>query len=147
MQQRMVRRLALELMTEVVEVARAEKVKLEKVSGTLDLEWMALSPEERRLTGSPGLLARHSMLLAVGFRYRRLKSSMLGALERGRPPAVEFLNGEVVERGQQHGISTPVNASVRELVWAIARKEAAPGIPLIRELFEKTAFLRGPEQR
>jgi 2-dehydropantoate 2-reductase len=87
------------------------------------------------------------MLLAVGFRYRRLKSSMLGALERGRPPAVEFLNGEVVERGQQHGISTPVNASVRELVWAIARKEAAPGIPLIRELFEKTAFLRGPEQR
>ncbi|MGH7329333.1 MAG: ketopantoate reductase family protein, partial [Polyangiaceae bacterium] len=69
--QRMVRRLALELMTEVVHVARAEKIHLEKVSGTLDLEWIALTESERRAIGSPSLLAKHSMLLAVGARYRR----------------------------------------------------------------------------
>ena len=43
MRQRHVRRLALEVMTEVVAVARAEEVHLEKVSGTLDLDWIALT--------------------------------------------------------------------------------------------------------
>jgi len=39
MRHRYVRRLALEIMTETVEVARALGVELEKVSGTLDLDW------------------------------------------------------------------------------------------------------------
>jgi len=53
------------------------------------------------------LVAKHALLMAVGFRYRRMRSSMLGAIERGRVPAVDFLNGEVVERGKKHGIATP----------------------------------------
>src|SRR5690606_8911891 len=89
------RRLALEIFTEVVAVARAEGIKLEKVAGTLDLDWLALTGAERRATGSAGLTAKHALLLAVGLRYRRLRSSMLAAIERGRPPAVDFLNGEV----------------------------------------------------
>src|SRR5262249_28842608 len=40
--QRRYRRLALEIMTEAVAVAKAEGVALEKVAGTLDLEWIAL---------------------------------------------------------------------------------------------------------
>ncbi|MBT8492280.1 MAG: 2-dehydropantoate 2-reductase, partial [Deltaproteobacteria bacterium] len=39
---RKVRRLCLEIFTEVVAVAHAEGVKLEKVAGTLDLDWIAL---------------------------------------------------------------------------------------------------------
>ena len=41
------RRLALEIMTEVVAVAQAEGVQLEKVAGTLDLDWVALSEADR----------------------------------------------------------------------------------------------------
>ena len=118
-----VRRLALRIMTECVRVARAEKVSLEKVSGTLDLEWIALTEAEERSAGSPSLFTKHAMLLAVGARYRRMRSSMLSAIERGRPPAVDFLNGEVVERGARHGVATPVNAEAQRIVHAIARGE------------------------
>jgi 2-dehydropantoate 2-reductase len=123
---RYVRRLALEVMTEVVAVARAEDVKLEKVAGTLDLDWIALTEAERTAAGSAGLLAKHSLLLAVGARYRRLRSSMLAAIERGRPPAVDFLNGEVVSRAG------------REAVWAIARGELQPSHAALRGLWEQT---------
>jgi 2-dehydropantoate 2-reductase len=84
LQHRFVRRLALEIMTECVLVARAEGVRLEKVSGTVDLDWLALTTEEKSMTGSPSLVAKHAMLLAVGFRFRRMRSSMLAAIERGR---------------------------------------------------------------
>jgi 2-dehydropantoate 2-reductase len=77
-----------------------------------DLDWIALTDAERKAaTGSPGLFAKHALLLAVGARYRRLRSSMLAAIERGRPPAVDFLNGEVVQRGAALGVPTPVRSS------------------------------------
>jgi 2-dehydropantoate 2-reductase len=138
LQHRFVRRIALELMTEAVHVARRERVRLEKVSGTIDLDWIALGEDERRASGGPGLLAKHSLLLAVGFRFRRMKSSMLSAIERGRTPAVDFLNGEIVDRGKRFGIATPMNARVRELVWHIARRERTAGLATLRALFDET---------
>jgi len=138
MRQRHVRRLALEVMTEVVAVARAERVRLEKVSGTLDLDWIALTEAERIAAGSPGLVAKHTLLLAVGARYRRLRSSMLAAIERGRPPAVDFLNGEVITRAEKHGIDVPMNRAARDLVWSIARGEAKASHGTLRGLWERT---------
>ncbi|MSP26759.1 MAG: ketopantoate reductase family protein [Myxococcales bacterium] len=136
---RFVRRLALEIMTETVHVARASKVSLEKVSGTLDLDWLALTASERdSKVGSASLVAKHALLVAVGTRYRRLRSSMLNAIERGRPPAVDFLNGEVVERGKALGVATPVNTLVREWVWQIARGKERPGVALLERLYALT---------
>ncbi|AKU94317.1 2-dehydropantoate 2-reductase [Labilithrix luteola] len=139
MQHRFVRRLGLEIMTEVVDVARKEGVRLEKVSGTLDLAWIALTEEERLASGSPGLVAKHGLLLAVGFRYRRMKSSMLSAIERGRTPAVDFLNGEVVDRARKHGIKVPVNTLARDTVWEISKGKKRAGLDLLREVYEATA--------
>jgi 2-dehydropantoate 2-reductase len=145
MRQRYVRRLALEIMTETVLVARALGVRLEKVSGTLDLDWIALTDAERVAAGSTGLVAKHALLLAVGARFRRLRSSMLSAIERGRPPAVDFLNGEVVTRGAALGIPTPINAAVREQVLAIARGEDRSSLALLQRFFERTrALVAGP---
>ncbi|MDB4946700.1 MAG: 2-dehydropantoate 2-reductase [Labilithrix sp.] len=139
MQHRTVRRLGLEIMTEVVQVARKESVRLEKVSGTLDLNWIALDEIERKVSGSPSLVAKHGLLLAVGFRYRRMKSSMLSAIERGRTPAVDFLNGEVVDRARLHQMPVPTNEAVRRIVWEIASGEQKPGMDAIRTLYERTA--------
>ena len=139
MRHRFVRRLALEVMTEVVHVARAESVRLEKVSGTLDLDWIALTETERAAeVGSPGLLAKHTLLLAVGARYRRLRSSMLAAIERGRTPAVDFLNGEVISRGDKHGIGVPINRAATETVWAIAQGKQPAHVETLRALFDRT---------
>jgi 2-dehydropantoate 2-reductase len=52
-----------------------------------------------------------------------MRSSMLAAIERGRTPAIDFLNGEVVARGLLHKIATPFNARVCETVWKIAKGE------------------------
>jgi 2-dehydropantoate 2-reductase len=134
---RFVRRLALEVLTEAVTLARAEGVRLEKVAGTVDLEWLALGARERGRS-SMSLATKHALMLAVGARYRRMRSSMLSAIERGREPAVEFLNGEVVQRAAKHGLAVPVNARARELVWAVARGERASSRALLRELWEST---------
>jgi len=118
--QRRYRRLALEIMSEVVAVAKAEGIALEKVAGTLDLDWVALTAADRAATASMALTAKHALLLAVGLRYRRMRSSMLAAIERGRTPAIDFLNGEIVTRGAKHGIATPFNSLIVETVWGIA---------------------------
>jgi 2-dehydropantoate 2-reductase len=132
---RFVRRLALEVMTEVVAVARARGVRLEKVSGTIDLDWVALTDSERVVSGSPTLLAKHALLLAVGAKFRRLRSSMLIAIERGREPAVDFLNGEVVWRGQRSDVPVRLNARIVEMIHEIARGRLHPGVPLLRQLY------------
>jgi len=138
MPHRFVRRLALEIMTEVTQVARKENVRLEKVSGTLDLSWIALDEVERASAGSPSLLAKHGLLLAVGLRYRRMKSSMLSAIERGRMPAVDFLNGEVVDRARAHAIAVPVNERIRDTVWDISKGKKTAGLATLREVYEVT---------
>lgn len=135
MRRRFVRRLALEIISETVAVSRAEGVALEKVSGTLDLGTLALTDSERAArTGSASLVAKHALMLAVGTRYRRLRSSMLSAIERGRTPAVDFLNGEVETRGLRHGVPTPVNAAARALVHTIARGEEKSSVDALRGL-------------
>ena len=79
------------------------------------------------------------MLLAVGAKYRRLRSSMLVAIERGREPAVDFLNGEVVRRAARSSASRCRSTSrVQELIGAIWRRERQPGLALLRELYEES---------
>jgi 2-dehydropantoate 2-reductase len=138
MGRRFARRLGLEIVSEVVSVARAEGVVLEKVAGTLDLDWLALTDLERKSRGSASLAAKHALILAVSARFRRLRSSMLAALERGRPPAVDFLNGEVVARAEKHGLPAPINAAARDLVWRIARGEQQPCLSTLRALYDAT---------
>jgi 2-dehydropantoate 2-reductase len=133
------RNLALEIMCEVVSISRAEGIDIEPIAGTFDLNWLA-DPHASR--SGPQHWARHAMLLAVGLKYRRLRSSMLRALERGRSPAVEFLNGEVVNRGDTHSVSTPYNQAVRDTVLRIAAKEIHSDmahIETIRAATTKTA--------
>jgi len=134
---RFVRRLALEVMTEAVAVARSRGIALEKVSGTIDLDWIALTPSDVH-SNSPSLVAKHALLLAVGAKFRRLRSSMLAAIERGRRPAVDYLNGEVVARADEEGIPVPLNRRVWEVIHGLARHELRPGLPLLRRLYEET---------
>jgi 2-dehydropantoate 2-reductase len=128
------RYLAFEIISETVAVAHAADVRLEKVSGTLDLDWFALTDAERRGEKPASMAAKHAMLLAVGARYRRLRSSMLAAIERGREPAVDFLNGEVVARGQKYGVPTPVNARAVEMVHDLAAGRRRTGMHFVEEL-------------
>lgn len=138
MRHRFVRRLALEIWTEVVAVAHAEGVKLEKVAGTIDLDWLALDRDERLKSASPSLVAKHTLLLAVGTKYRNMRSSMLAAIERGRRPSVDYINGEIVNRGIKYDIPTPVNRAMLDTVHAIARGEHKSSVQTLRDVYEST---------
>lgn len=129
-----VRRLALEAIGEAVATARAEGVVLEKVGGTVDLAWLALPPDP----GPVARLVRHAALLAVGVRYRRLRSSMLAQLERGGVPPIDYLNGEVVARARRHGFAAPVNEALVALVHEQAAGRERPGVAALRGLYERT---------
>jgi 2-dehydropantoate 2-reductase len=63
-----------------------------------------------------------------------MRSSMLAAIERGRTPAVDYLNGEVCTRGRELGVATPTNDAARDMVWAIARGEQRCGIDALQAL-------------
>jgi 2-dehydropantoate 2-reductase len=127
-----VRRLALEVFTELVAVAHRLGIALAHISGTFSLESVALP---HHVDGSPlglrDLWWRHAVLLAVGMKYRRVRSSMLYALERGRPPEVDYLNGEIVRRAEALGLKAPVNRRLMELVHSIAAGERKSSMELL----------------
>lgn len=127
------RDIALEILREAVYVARADGVRIEPVIH-LDLDWLAPRSGKR---GPARRFVEHALLLGVGVRYRRMRSSMLAAMERGRAPAVDFLNGEIVWRGEAHGVPTPMNRAARDVVWEIARGERAAGIDSLLTVAER----------
>jgi 2-dehydropantoate 2-reductase len=135
---RPIRRIALEVFAEVAAVAAASGVKVQPVGGTLDIDKIAISDAERGLSfGSPSLAYKHSVLLAVGFKYRRMRSSMLYALERGRPPEIDFLNGEIVTRGAQLGVPTPVNSALVEAVREIEKRRQSSSLAGLRAIHDR----------
>jgi 2-dehydropantoate 2-reductase len=111
-----IRRLGLSLISEVVDVAEAHGIELERAAGTLDLYRLYLPPTRRAGGLSPDVLTRQAIMLVVGFRFRKLKSSMLQSLERGRRSEIDFMNGYVVDKGREKGVPTPVNASLAATV-------------------------------
>lgn len=133
-----VRRLALEIMTEVVAVAQAEGVTLGRIGGTVDLEWVAMSDREAAAAMSLTRVAKHAMLLAVGAKIRNLRSSMLRALEKGQAPAVDFLNGEIVSAAARHGIPVPTNAAATDFVHRIHGGAATSSLDSLRQLYAST---------
>jgi 2-dehydropantoate 2-reductase len=131
--QRHCRALTLGIVREAVAVAHAEGIHLESVT-PLDLEWLGASAER----AEKGEFMRHLSLLFVGFRYRKLRSSMLAAVERGRQPAVDYLNGEIVRRGEALRVATPLNKAASQLVWEIAAGRTKPGPSALHALARQT---------
>ena len=131
LRKRVARNAALRVMREAVAVARAEGTALERLHGAVNLDWLADPGASNR--GVAHWL-RHAVLLAVGFRYRKLRSSMIRAIEAGRPPSVDFLNGEIAARGHAHGIDTPCNAAVVSRVHQIHRGEIRSSPSLLQSL-------------
>jgi 2-dehydropantoate 2-reductase len=139
MRQRVVRRLTLELWAELCAVAKAAGVQLAPVMGGLDIRSLALTAAERRQRiGSPGLIAKHMLLWAMGLRYRRMRSSMAVAIERGRTPEIDYLNGEIVRRGAALGVATPLNAALVALIHDIVAKRQRPGLHTLQALHQQS---------
>jgi 2-dehydropantoate 2-reductase len=113
----------MEIVREDMAVARAMGLKVPPFGGRLDYD---------KFTRGSHLLAqlrRHAILLAVGLRYRKLKSSSLTALERGGKTEVDYLNGWIAGKARELGIDAPVNTRVVDIIKEIeaGKRAIAPG--------------------
>jgi 2-dehydropantoate 2-reductase len=108
------RKMFLELMREAMFVAEAMQIKVEPAGGG-KLNYYQLLAE----TGILADLKRYLTIRVIGFKYRRIKSSSLQSLERGRRTEIDFLNGYICDQGKTHGVNTPMNDAVRAMVKEI----------------------------
>jgi len=111
---RKVRRIFLLIMREAMRVAAALGIRVAPGGGG-KLDYYVF------LKGQ-GMLAdfkRHLTIRIIGFKYRRIKSSSLQSIERGRRSEIDFLNGYICDRGRERGVATPVNDAVRAMVHEI----------------------------
>lgn len=110
---RRARQLFLSVIGEAVAVARALGLTLPPYGGKLDYEKLMAGE------GWASDLRRRITLLAVGFKYRRLKSSSLQSLERGRPTEIDYFNGFIAQKGEEMGIPCPVNRRLTQMIKEI----------------------------
>jgi 2-dehydropantoate 2-reductase len=117
--QKKVRLVFLRIMEEAMAVAIAMGIKVEIFAGKLNYYTFL---EE---SGMISALKRHLFLRVLGFKYRRLKSSMLQSLERKQPTEIEFLTGFITGNGRKHKVPTPVNDQIFEMVREIEQGQRA----------------------
>jgi 2-dehydropantoate 2-reductase len=116
------RRIFIAIIKEAMNVADAMGLKVEIYGGKLDLSRI------QRAGGFFPLLRCHLILLVIGFRYRRLKSSSLQSLERGKPTEIDFLNGYIVQNGRRLGIPVTVNEKIVDVIHNIEQGKERTGM-------------------
>ena len=101
------------IIREALAVAEAMKLDVKPYGGKLDYH---------ALVDGRGVIAdfkRHLMIRLIGFKYRRLKSSSLQSLGRGKPTEIDYFNGFIARKGAELDVPTPVNTRITQMVKEI----------------------------
>ena len=114
------------LWREGYDVGQAEELDLAEVLG-VPAEALVVRGTEDRQSADEALEVVMNQVGAT-------KASMLQDLERGAKTEVDAINGAVVERGQAHGVPTPVNERLVELVHDMEKGERRPDPEVFQEL-------------
>lgn len=108
-----IRKISIEIMREAVLLADKMNIRIEIFGGKLDFKKFIRG--ENRYSE----LRRHFMIRIIGFKYRKLKSSSLQSLERGKLTEIDFLNGYIVKNSLKYGVSSPVNSAIVDMIHQI----------------------------
>ncbi|HPJ40625.1 MAG TPA: 2-dehydropantoate 2-reductase [Spirochaetota bacterium] len=111
--QKKIRNIFIQIMVEAMDVADAMGLNVETYGGKLNYYTFIEG------TGLLKRLKRHLIIRIIGFKYRRLKSSMLQSLERGKKTEIDYMNGYICEQGRKSRIPTPVNDIVVRMIKEI----------------------------
>jgi 2-dehydropantoate 2-reductase len=109
------RRVALAVWREGFAVGRAQGLELQ--------EQVGVRPED--MASEDSTTADGAVETMMG-KLAATKASMLQDLERGVPCEVDVINGAVVARGRDHGVATPLNAQIVDVVHGYERGEGEP---------------------
>lgn len=122
-----IRNVFIQIMEEAVIVADVLNLKLPPYANKIDYY---------KFLGKEGWWAnfkRHLLIRIIGYKFRRLKSSSLQSLERGKPTEIDFLNGYIISEAERFEIQTPVNKKIVALIKAIEKGER----PISEKNFEE----------
>lgn len=108
-----VRRIFIEIIRESITVANAMNLQVEVYGGKLNYY------EFLKGNGIFAELRRHLLIRIIGLKYKKLKSSSLQSLERGKKTEIDYLNGYIVKQGEKHNIATPVNSLMVKIIKEI----------------------------
>lgn len=111
---RKARNIFIEIMREAITLADALEIDVPPGGGG-KLDYYKFLKSDGRISE----FKRHVTLRIIGFKYRRLKSSSLQSLERGRMTEIDYLNGYLCQRARERQISTPVNDAVVAMIKEI----------------------------
>lgn len=119
---RRARELFIGIIEEAVAVADGWGIHIEPYAGKLDY------PRFVRGSGFAADLRRHAFIRLMGFKYRKLKSSSLQSVLRGRKTEIDYLNGFITEKGRRCGVPTPLNDALVRMVHEIegGKREITP---------------------
>jgi len=107
------RNIFIEIIREAVAVSEKMDIRLEVFGGKLNFSKFI---EKDNLIAE---VKRHVTLGIIGFKYRKLKSSSLQSLRRGRATEVDYLNGYIVRNADKYGVSVPVNQAIVRTIHEI----------------------------
>ena len=80
----------------------------------------------RLLSTEPDSTPMPNALATMMHHMHNVRPSMLQDLDAGRDTEVDVVNGGVAAKGREHGIATPCNDAVVELVHSMERGERSP---------------------
>ncbi len=109
-----IRRLFIEMMRESMAVAESMGIRVAPAAGGKLNYYRFLEGH-----GMIKQFKRDLFIRIIGFKYRRIKSSSLQSLERGRPTEIDYLNGYICDKARIHGVPVPVNDAVVTMVHQI----------------------------
>lgn len=96
---------------EALEVAKAMNLTVKPYAGRIKWYRLAYSPE----------FYIHLFIRLFGLKYKKLRSTNLQSLERGKPTEVDYLNGYIAGKGGDLGVATPVNSILTRMVHEIEK--------------------------
>jgi len=103
------RKIFMRVIKEAMDVARGMQLEVKPFANKLDYYAFIKSSK----------LKRHLIILAVGMKYRKLKSSSLQSLERGKATEINYFNGYIVRKGKDHRVEAPLNQILVNMVREI----------------------------
>ncbi|MEM7778002.1 MAG: 2-dehydropantoate 2-reductase [Pseudomonadota bacterium] len=124
------RQVGIRLCGEVLAVAQAHGIALEKAYGVAPVDAIAAA------SGDTAAMARCEDVIvsAIGQRSEAARSSMGQDVAKGRRTEIDYLNGYVVEKAKDVGLAAPVNAALTEVVRSVEAKRLAPSPDVVAGL-------------
>ncbi|HDZ41162.1 MAG TPA: ketopantoate reductase family protein [Bacteroidetes bacterium] len=132
MRRRKARKLFIAIIREAVELAHVLQIKIEDYGKRLN--YYDFVDDNKTFAE----LRRHIKLRLMGLKYRKLKSSSLQSLQRGKLTEIDYLNGYIATYGREYGVPTPVNEAIVKMIHEIedSKRKISP-INLDEEVFQK----------